>query len=53
MNLRKSEAWEDVEGPVNFGVPSHSRSICAISAIESMEVGSYHFTRVLGPQSQV
>ena len=32
-------------------VPSHSRSICAISVVESMEVGTYHFTRVPSPKS--
>ena len=32
-------------------VPSHSRSIHAISAVETMEVGTYHFTH--GPKSQV
>ena len=30
-------------------VPSHLRSICAISTVESMEVGTYHFNR--GPKS--
>ena len=34
-----------------FKVPSHMRLIHAISTIESMEVGTYHFTR--GPKSYV
>ena len=34
-------------------VPSHLRSIHAISIIENMEVGTYHFTRVPTPKSQV
>jgi hypothetical protein len=29
----------------------HLRSICAISPVESVEVGTYHFTQ--GPKSQV
>ena len=29
----------------SHGVPSHLRSIPAILAIESMEVGIYHFTQ--------
>ena len=33
------------------GVPSHLRSICAISAVERMEVGTYHFK--WGPKAQV
>ena len=32
-------------------VPSHLRSICVISTVEIMEVGTYHFT--WGPKSQV
>ena len=35
-------------GPVpKSQVPSHLRSICTISTVESMEVGTYHFTRDL------
>ena len=52
MNVRKLEAREDIEGMVHFGVPSHLRSIRAISIVESMEVRSYHFTRVPSPKSQ-
>jgi hypothetical protein len=28
------------------------RSICAILAIKSMEVGNYHFTQVPGPKNK-
>ena len=35
----------------SHGDPSHSRSICAISAVENMEVGTYHFT--WGSKAQV
>ena len=45
---------DNIDGPVHTRsqVPSHLRSIRAISAVESMEVGTYHFTRgtqVLSP----
>jgi hypothetical protein len=34
-----------------YEVPSHLRSMYAMVAVQSMEVGTYHFTR--GPKSQV
>ena len=37
-------------GPKSY-VPSHLRSICAILAIESMEVGTFHFTHGSKPVS--
>ena len=36
-------------GP-KYWVSSHLRSIRAILVVESMKVGTYHFTRVLSPK---
>ena len=44
MAVRQKHNNELRAGSHGAQVPSHLRSICAISAIESMEVGSYHFT---------
>ena len=55
VDLRNLNRWEpgSWDLPLHMGsqVPSRLRLICAISVVESMEVGTYHFT--WRPKSQV
>ena len=52
-HCREHGSWDL---PLHMGsqvlLPSHLRSIRAISTVEGMEVGTYHFTRVPSPKSR-
>ena len=55
VNLCNLSRWEhgswDLPFYMGFQGPSHLRPVRAISTVESMEVGTYHFT--WGPKSQI
>ena len=48
-SMKSLGPWNRIQGRFTQG-PTHFKSIHASSAVESMEVGTYHFTRIPRPK---